>query len=143
MNHDASRKLEAATRARAEATITALQVANPEAAQWGDVSFVQAGVEAAMQCRQVLKWTYVLAYFMADKSPPKELFCFAQAELEARTERLSELLEKPAETLLQPAVRKEILALVGAATASREKLLLSAPHVEAPGPSGAAAATAT
>jgi ariadne-1 len=139
MNHDASRKLEASTRARAEATITALQVANPEAAQWGDVSFVQAGVECAMQCRQVLKWTYVLAFFLEDKSPPKELFCFAQAELEARTERLSGLLEKPAETLLQPAVRSEILALVGAATASRDKILRSAPSVEAPGGAAAAA----
>lgn len=137
MNHDASRKLETKTRARAEDTIRALQVANPHAAQWGDVSFVAQGVEVAIQCRTVLKWTYVLAFFLQDKSPEKELFCCLQGDLEARTERLSELLEKPAATLLQPGTRAEILALAGAATHARKELLKGAPPV------GAAAAPAS
>jgi hypothetical protein len=93
------------------------------------VSFVQQGVECAIQCRTVLKWTYVLAFYLEDKAPEKELFCFMQADLESRTERLSELLEKPVETLLEN--KAEILALAGAASNARQKLLKGAPPVDA------------
>lgn len=129
MNHDASIKLEAKTRQRAEDTIRALQEKNPDSAQWSDVSFVQRGVECAIQCRTVLKWTYVLAFYLEDKAPEKELFCFMQADLESRTERLSELLEKPVETLIEN--KAEILALAGAASNARQKLLKGAPPVDA------------
>jgi hypothetical protein len=102
----------------------ALQEAAPGASRgWGDIAFVQQGTEEAIKCRGVLKWTYVLAFSLADDSPEKELFCFLQQDLESRTERLSGLLERDAEALLQPAVRAEILALVGVAAAARKKLL--------------------
>ena len=124
INHDASAKKEGATRARAEAKMRALQEAAPAAARgWGDVAFVQAGAEEAIRCRSLLKWTYVLAFSLTDGSPEKELFCFLQQDLESRTERLSGLLEAEPETLLQPAVRAEILALVAVAAAARKKLL--------------------
>jgi hypothetical protein len=123
-NHENSRKKDGATRSKAEAKMRALQEAAPGASRgWGDIAFVQAGTEEAIKCRGVLKWTYVLAFSLPDASAEKELFCFLQQDLESRTERLSGLLESDAETLLQPAVRAEILALVGIAAAARKKLL--------------------
>lgn len=123
-NHENSRKLESATRVKAEAKIKALQEAAPSSSRgWGDVAFVQQGTEEAIRCRSLLKWTYVLAYALSDPTPEKELFVFLQQELESRTERLSGLLESDAETLLQPNVRAEILGLVSVAAAARKKLL--------------------
>jgi ariadne-1 len=139
-NHDSSRKLEAATRSKAEAKMRNLQeAAPPRSVGWGDVSFVQSATDEAIACRQVLKWTYVLAYHLADGAPEKELFCFLQQDLEARTERLSGLLERPAEELLQPAVRAEILALQGVAADSRKKLLRGAPAIGITGEAAAGA----
>ena len=46
------------------------------------------------QCRNVLKYTYVLAYFLED-GPEKTLFEFLQQQLEAANEHLSELSELP------------------------------------------------
>ena len=123
-NHENSRKLESATRFKAEAKIKALQEAAPSSSRgWGDVAFVQQGTEEAIRCRSLLKWTYVLAFALTEPTSGKELFLFLQQELESRTERLSGLLESDAETLLQPAVRSEILALVSVAAAARKKLL--------------------
>ena len=123
-NHENSRKLESGTRVKAEAKIKALQEAAPSSSRgWGDVAFVQQGTEEAIRCRSLLKWTYVLAFALTEPTPEKELFLFLQQELESRTERLSGLLESDAETLLQPAVRSEILALVSVAAAARKKLL--------------------
>jgi hypothetical protein len=123
-NHENSRKLESATRVKAEGKIKALQEAAPSSSRgWGDVAFVQQGTEEAIRCRSLLKWTYVLAFALTEPSPAKELFLFLQQELESRTERLSGLLESDAETLLQPAVRSEILGLVSVAAAARKKLL--------------------
>ena len=123
-NHENSRKLESSTRVKAEAKIKALQEAAPSSSRgWGDVAFVQQGTEEAIRCRSLLKWTYVLAFALTEATPEKELFLFLQQELESRTERLSGLLESDAETLLQPAVRSEILALVSVAAAARKKLL--------------------
>ena len=119
-NHENSRKLESSTRVKAEAKIKALQEAAPSSSRgWGDVAFVQQGTEEAIRCRSLLKWTYVLAFALTEATPEKELFLFLQQELESRTERLSGLLESDAETLLQPAVRSEILGLVSVAAAAR------------------------
>ena len=126
-NHEASRKLEGVTRTKVEEKMRALQEASPGSAGWGDIAFVQNANEEVMACRQVLKWTYVLAYNLAEGAPEKELFCYLQQDLEARTERLSGLLEKEPEVLLQPEVRAEVLALTGVAAGARKKLLKGAP----------------
>ena len=76
---------------------------------------------------QVLKWSYPLCFALTDGSPEKELFVFLQADLEARTERLSGLLEMDAKELLKPDVRAEILALAGVVAGARKKLLRGAP----------------
>jgi ariadne-1 len=47
-----------------------------------------------VQCRNVLKYTYVFAYYL-DDGPEKTLFEFLQQQLEASNEHLSELSELP------------------------------------------------
>jgi len=143
-NHEASRKLEAATRLKAEEKMRSIQEAAAGSAGWADVAFVQSATQEAIACRGVLKWTYVLAYFLPDGAPEKELFCFLQQDLESRTERLSGLLERSAEELLKPAVRAEVLALQGVAADSRRKLLRGAPATgfEPPAEAGVAAGPA-
>ena len=46
------------------------------------------------QCRSVLKYTYVLHYYMSE-SPQKDLFEYLQEDLEKTAELLSETLENP------------------------------------------------
>lgn len=48
----------------------------------------------SFQCRNVLKYTYVLAYYL-EAGPEKTLFEFLQQQLEASNEHLSELSELP------------------------------------------------
>jgi ariadne-1 len=59
---------------------------------WLDVDYIINGVEQLIECRAVLKWTYVYAYYLP-AGPQKELFEYLQQELEHNTENLSELLE--------------------------------------------------
>ncbi len=90
---------------------------------WGDVMFIGEATEEVILCRTVLKWTYVLAYSLDDASPTKELFLYLQQDLESNTEKLSELLEKDVESLLQPDMKQKILSLVSCASKSRQVLL--------------------
>lgn len=48
----------------------------------------------SVECRNVLKYTYVFAYYLPD-GPEKTLFEFLQQQLEASNETLSELSELP------------------------------------------------
>lgn len=51
-----------------------------------------------IQCRSVLKNTYAFAYFLPlRETPEKRLFEYLQANLEATTEKLTELVEQPLE----------------------------------------------
>ncbi len=51
-----------------------------------------------LQCRRVLKYTYVLGYYMNDGSE-KRLFEHLQEQLERSTEHLAELFEAPLEKM--------------------------------------------
>lgn len=46
-----------------------------------------------IECRRVLKYTYVMGYFLEDGSPEKQLFEHHQEMLEKNTERLHEFTE--------------------------------------------------
>ncbi|KAJ3424857.1 e3 ubiquitin-protein ligase ari5-related [Anaeramoeba flamelloides] len=59
-----------------------------------DVSFMEEAVAVLCSCRSCLKWTYVFAFYLKDRSKGKELFEFVQQELEQSTEHLSEILER-------------------------------------------------
>ncbi|KAH7831210.1 putative ubiquitin-conjugating enzyme E2-binding protein 1 [Monocercomonoides exilis] len=60
--------------------------------------FIREGVEVVAECRRILKYTYAWGFFM-EKGPQKDLFEFLQRDLEAETERLSELTEEPVEKI--------------------------------------------
>eukprot|EP00727_Mastigamoeba_balamuthi_P011887 m51a1_g7320 hypothetical protein (485) ;mRNA; r:146763-148621 len=62
-------------------------------------AFIGEGVELESKCRDVLRWTYVLAFFLPEGSPQKAFFEFKQANLEGITERLADLNKTPLEDL--------------------------------------------
>ena len=67
-------------------------------ARWSDVEFLKTANEQLVECRRVLKYTYVYAYYLTatDKQAMrKERFEHHQEMLERFTENLSELSEKP------------------------------------------------
>ncbi|KAK2948748.1 putative E3 ubiquitin-protein ligase dbl4 [Blattamonas nauphoetae] len=55
--------------------------------------FIAEAVELLLECRVVLKNTYIVGYYMK-KGAKKDLFEFMQQDLEGSTERLSELTER-------------------------------------------------
>ena len=60
---------------------------------WVEVQFLKDVVEQVILCRRLLKYTYVLGYFLPEKTAEKELFEYHQEMLEKNTERLHELTE--------------------------------------------------
>ena len=63
---------------------------------WIEVQFMKKAVEVVDRCRQTLKWTYAMAYYLG-RGNEKELFEDNQRDLEKAVEDLSELLEGPVE----------------------------------------------
>jgi len=80
-----------------ESRMIALQESS-DGAKWTDVEFLKTANEQLVECRRVLKYTYVYAFYM-DLSPAmamqRERFEHHQEMLERFTEHLSELSEKP------------------------------------------------
>ncbi|KAG5189212.1 ubiquitin-conjugating enzyme E2-binding protein 1 [Tribonema minus] len=68
---------------------------------WIDVQFLRTAVEQLIECRRALKYTYVYGYYLTDPAQKRQrdLFENHQENLEKFTERLSELSEKPLETI--------------------------------------------
>lgn len=66
-------------------------------ARWSDVEFLKTANEQLVECRRVLKYTYVFAFYMdsPQQSMQRERFEHHQEMLERFTENLSELSEKP------------------------------------------------
>jgi ariadne-1 len=78
-----------------EARMILLQESS-ENAKWTDVEFLKTANEQLVECRRVLKYTYVFAYYMTGKQAmQRERFEHHQEMLEKFTENLSELSEKP------------------------------------------------
>ena len=63
--------------------------------RWSDVEFLKTANEQLVECRRVLKYTYVFAYYLEASSMKRERFEYHQEMLERFTENLSELSEKP------------------------------------------------
>mmetsp|Transcript_36709 Transcript_36709/g.59313 ORF Transcript_36709/g.59313 Transcript_36709/m.59313 type:complete len:520 (-) Transcript_36709:770-2329(-) len=97
VNHDKSLKLEGQLREKAEAKMSQLQNSTDETT-WIDVQYIQRAADQLVECRQVLKFTYVFAFYL-EAGPEKDLFEYLQEDLEATTERLSGMLEQEAEML--------------------------------------------
>ncbi|EFA74627.1 ARIADNE-like protein [Heterostelium album PN500] len=98
INHDSSRKLEKMIREEAKQKMEELEKLN---STWAEVQFIERGVDQLLECRNVLKYTYVFAFFSfanAVTQPrvetARELFEFLQQDLEKTTETLAELMEE-------------------------------------------------
>jgi ariadne-1 len=59
------------------------------------VQFLRQAADLVIECRRLLKYTYVLGYFLKDDIPEKVLFEHQQEMLEKNTERLQEAVEEP------------------------------------------------
>jgi len=61
---------------------------------WIDVQFIKQATQSLMECRNMLKYTYVYGHYLP-KQVNRSIFEYLQADLEAAVEKLSELLEAP------------------------------------------------
>eukprot|EP01042_Synura_sphagnicola_P007087 gene7087-9074_t len=95
--HDGALRFAARQREQAEKRMVEIQ--ESEKSSWIDVQYLKHAVEQVIDCRRVLKYTYVFGYFLVDGSAEKQLFEHHQEMLEKNTERLSEYTEMPLETL--------------------------------------------
>eukprot|EP01035_Chromulina_nebulosa_P021907 gene21907-28362_t len=71
---------------------------------WIDLQFVKQAVELVIDCRRVLKYTYVLGYsFDVSSDGPvasqKRLFEYQQEMLEKNTDKLQEFIEQPLDNM--------------------------------------------
>lgn len=89
--HDHSLKFAAAQRLLAEKRMIEQQ--ESQQTSWIDVQFLKQATEQIIDCRRVLKYTYVLGYYLPDSTREKSLFEHHQEMLEKNTERLQECIE--------------------------------------------------
>ncbi|KAJ7699291.1 hypothetical protein B0H17DRAFT_1129353 [Mycena rosella] len=103
-NHEQSAKLALDLFAKTEKKMEEMQVTS--ALTWIEVQFMKA-VEEVDKCRMTLKWTYAMAYYLAQGNQ-KDLFEDNQRDLERAVEDLSELLESPIEPENIPTLRQKV-----------------------------------
>ncbi len=98
-NHDRAKKFADKQRTAAELRMTQLQAKQTDSistaggSSWMDVQFIRSAVDQIIECRRVLKYTYVLAYYVPNGSAEHQLLEFLQQQLEHNTEQLSEYSE--------------------------------------------------
>jgi len=90
--HDHSLKFAASQREAAERRM--IETQESMQSSWIDVQFLHQAAELVIECRRLLKYTYVLGFFLTDKTPEKQLFEHHQEMLEKNTERLQECTEQ-------------------------------------------------
>ena len=95
--HDRSLKHASGYREEAESKMLGLQESGKSA--WIDVQFLKQAVEQVIECRRVLKYTYVLGYFLEDLTQEKRLFEYHQEMLEKHTETLHHYTEMSLDNL--------------------------------------------
>jgi len=95
-NHESAGKFATEQRESAERRMVEMQ--KNGSLGWVDVQFILQAVEQLIDCRRVLKNTYIHAYYLPDGAK-KELFEYLQSMLEKNTERLSELSEQEVEKM--------------------------------------------
>lgn len=136
--HDQSNQLEQSLVEKIREKMDLLPHIDPKTS-WIDVRYLEESVVTLSQCRENLKWTYVLAFYLFDISPdqrpagidfpafagPADLekgkaqFEFHQLGLETTTEQLSGMLELSAEETAKKAnFRVDVINLT--ATARRK-----------------------
>jgi ariadne-1 len=94
--HEQSKRFAERQRVDTERRMNELHSAASGSALWIDFKYLAEASLAVFRCRQVLKYTYVFAYFLTE-GREKTLFEFLQQKLEQATEKLSEMSELPIE----------------------------------------------
>ncbi len=64
-----------------------------------ELEFLEEAINEVIRCRQVLKFTYVYAYYLKN-SKDLNLFQFMQEDLEKNCDYLHELIERPLDIYL-------------------------------------------
>ena len=92
--HEAAMKFAAKQVERAEETVGTLRAQGTAAAKWiDDGQFYKDAAKLVLDCRGMLKYTYVFAHGLNDGNA-KDLFEYMQSNLESNVETLSEMSEK-------------------------------------------------
>jgi ariadne-1 len=127
VNHDNSRKLEVELRATAVAKMREMHDID---STWAEVQFIEKSVAELQDCRNVLKYTYVFAYYFLEDTnqrnvgAAKDLFEYLQEDLEKTTEKLSEIIEDTLKsTEIENAQKLESINQTNLAKTKRENLL--------------------
>lgn len=92
-NHSEAGKFAHRMREGTEARMIELQATHGDSS-WIDVQFLNAATEQLIECRRVLKYTYVFGYYL-QAGKEKNLFEYLQEDLEKNTEHLTGLSEMP------------------------------------------------
>ena len=90
-NHDIALKFAEKQRAKMDSQLRTMQEQDCLVQQ--DVQVIKEAAEQVIACRRVLKYTYVIGYYMDEADPTKQLFERHQEMLEGNTEHLQELIE--------------------------------------------------
>jgi len=105
-NHEVSAKLDQALCEATEERMVEVQEASD--LSWIESKFMQHAVNALTRCRLTLKWSYTMAFYLAQGNQ-KQIFEDLQANLEKAVEDLSQLLEEPIETETVKDLRKRMM----------------------------------
>lgn len=115
--HQQSISLDKETFNRVEAKMKIMQTESNMS--WIEVQFLRQVLDTLVRARRTLAWTYALAYYLCS-SHILEIFASNQSDLEVATENLSELLELPADEVVE--LKMQMLDKC-AYVASRQKIL--------------------
>lgn len=92
-NHSEAGKFAQRMREGTESRMIELQASHGDSS-WIDVQFLNAATEQLIECRRVLKYTYVFGYYLPT-GKEKNLFEYLQENLEKNAEHLTGLSEMP------------------------------------------------
>lgn len=92
-NHSEAGKFAQRMREGTESRMIELQASHGESS-WIDVQFLNAATEQLIECRRVLKYTYVFGFYLP-AGKEKNLFEYLQENLEKNAEHLTGLSEAP------------------------------------------------
>ncbi|KAM0787626.1 hypothetical protein ACM66B_003692 [Microbotryomycetes sp. NB124-2] len=105
-NHQLSMQNETALQARADQQISALLEVS--SLSWIEAQFINNAVATLGRARNVLKWTYAMAFYL-QRNSQTEILENLQNDLERAVETLAELIEKPLPEHDLAAFRQEVL----------------------------------
>ncbi|KAL6308690.1 hypothetical protein BKA93DRAFT_866941 [Sparassis latifolia] len=105
-NHELSARLDQELCERTEEKM--VEVQETSTLSWIEAKFMQNAVNELTKCRVSLKWSYAMAYFLAQGNK-KQIFEDLQADLEKAVEDLSQMLEEPVEADTVKSLRQRML----------------------------------